>query len=125
MFKSLKKFFSKKEDETQSEEVEVVEPSEEDEKEYRRDNEIELTNEDVMPMVSILGQNKAITGRIGSLRLQYLAKESALQEQISTNNARIDELLNDLRTTYDVDPDIDYEVILPEEEGALPYFKKL
>jgi len=124
MFKSFKNLFSK-ENSQAKEEVIVVPPSEEDNKEYRRDPVIELTNEDVQPIVSIIAQNKLIQSKIGGLRLQYLTAEQAYIDKIDQNKEALDALLIELRTTYDVDPDTDYELSFPEVEGGLPSFRKL
>jgi len=124
MFKSFKNLFSK-ENSQAKEEVIVVPPSEEDNKEYRRDPVIELTNEDVQPIVAIIAQNKLIQSKIGGLRLQYLTAEQAYIDKIDQNKEALDALLIELRTTYDVDPDIDYELSFPEVEGGLPSFRKL
>ncbi len=124
MFKSFKNLFSI-ENSQAKEEVIVVPPSEEDNKEYRRDPVIELTNEDVQPIVAIIAQNKLIQSKIGGLRLQYLTAEQAYIDKIDQNKEALDALLIELRTTYDVDPDIDYELSFPEVEGGLPSFRKL
>ena len=62
MFKSIKNFFSKKPQELAEaeESIEILEPAEEDEIEYRRDPVIELTEEDVQPVMELLAQNKLI-----------------------------------------------------------------
>ena len=124
MFKSLKKFFSKESSESE-EQVIVEAASEEDEKEYRRDPIIEMTEEDVRPIMDLLTQNKLIKDSLGNLRLQYLTAEEAYRDKINQNNATVDEILSALRTTYSVDPDVDYELSFPDEEGGLPSFKKL
>ncbi|MBI79867.1 MAG: hypothetical protein CMQ51_05545 [Gammaproteobacteria bacterium] len=124
MFKSIKNFFSKKSP-VQEESIEVEEHSGEDEIEYRRDPVIQLAEEDVQPIMELLGQNKMIKDSIGNLRLQYLTTEDAYRDKINQNNARIEEILSALRTTYSVDPDVDYELSFPEEEGGLPSFRKL
>ena len=124
MFKSIKNFFSKKSSD-QQESLEIVEHSEEDEIEYRRDPVIELTEEDVQPIKNLLSQNKLIKHSIGAMRLQYLTTEEAYRDKINQNNDEIEEILSALRTTYSVDPDVDYELSFPEEEGGLPSFRKL
>ncbi len=124
MFKSIKNFFSKKPQEPE-ESVEVLEAIEEDEVEYRRDPVIELTDEDVQPVMELLAQNKLIKDNMGNLRLQYLTTEDAYRAKINQNNDTIEELLKALRTTYSVDPDVDYELSFPDEEGGLPSFRKL
>jgi hypothetical protein len=102
-----------------------VPPSEEDDKEYRRDPVIELTNEDIQPITALIAQNKLIQSKVGTLRLQYLTAEQAYIDKIDQNKEALDTLLIELRTTYDVDPDIDYELSFPEVEGGLPSFRKL
>ena len=124
MFKSIKNFFSKKSQEPE-ESVEVLESTEEDEVEYRRDSVIELTDEDVQPILDLLAQNKLIKDNLGNLRLQYLTTEDAYRAKINQNNDTIEELLKALRTIYSVDPDVDYELSFPDEEGGLPSFRKL
>ena len=124
MFKSIKNLFSKKSQEPE-ESVEVLEAIEEDEIEYRRDPVIELTDEDVQPVRELLAQNKLIKDNMGNLRLQYLTTEDAYRTKINQNNDTIEELLKALRTTYSVDPDVDYELSFPDEEGGLPSFRKL
>ena len=124
MFKSIKNLFSKKSQEPE-ESVEVLEAIEEDEIEYRRDPVIELTDEDVQPVRELLAQNKLIKDNMGNLRLQYLTTEDAYRAKINQNNDTIEELLKALRTTYSVDPDVDYELSFPDEEGGLPSFRKL
>ena len=127
MFKSIKNFFSKKSQvlEEPEESVEVLEATEEDEVEYRRDPVIELTDEDVQPVMELLAQNKLIKDNMGNLRLQYLTTEDTYRAKINQNNDTIEELLKALRTTYSVDPDVDYELSFPDEEGGLPSFRKL
>ena len=124
MFKSIKNFFSKKPQEPE-ESVEVLEATVEDEVEYRRDPVIELTDEDVKPVMELLAQNKLIKDNMGNLRLQYLTTEDAYRAKINQNNDTIEELLKALRTIYSVDPDVDYELSFPDEEGGLPSFRKL
>lgn len=127
MFKSIKNFFSKKPQEPAEpeESIEILEPAEEDEIEYRRDPVIELTEEDVQPVMELLAQNKLIKDNIGNLRLQYLTTEDAYRNKINQNNDTIEQVLKRLRTTYSVDPDVDYELSFPDEEGGLPSFRKL
>ena len=122
MFNSIKKFFSKDKEEGV---LEVVEPTEDDAIEYVRDPVVELQIEDVQPIQTLLSENEKIRAGFGPLRLQYLLTEKAYMDKIKSNNDEINELLKDLRTTYNVDPDVDYELNFPEEEGGLPSFKKL
>lgn len=123
MFKNIKKFFSK--DVEEESEIEVVETTEEDVVEYVRDSVVELQVEEVEPIQSLYIENERLRAAMGPLRLQYLSTERAYMDKIKSNNDEINKLLNDLRTTYNVDPDVDYELNFPEEEGGLPSFKKL
>lgn len=123
MFKNIKKFFSK--DVEEESEIEVVEATEEDVVEYVRDSVVELQVEEVEPIQSLYIENERLRAAMGPLRLQYLSTERAYMDKIKSNNDEINKLLNDLRTTYNVDPDVDYELNFPEEEGGLPSFKKL
>ena len=123
MFKNIKKFFSK--DVEEESEIEVVEATEEDVVEYVRDSVVELQVEEVEPIQSLYIENERLRAAMGPLRLQYLSTERAYMDRIKSNNDEINKLLNDLRTTYNVDPDVDYELNFPEEEGGLPSFKKL
>lgn len=125
MFKSIKNFFSKQQQEAPQESIEVVEATEEDEKEYNRDSVIEMTQEDIQPILDLLTQNKQIKNIVGDLRLQYLSQEEKYRAKIIENNGTIDELIKTLRTIYSVDPDVDYELSFSEEEGGLPSFRKL
>tara|TARA_Y100001938_G_C7992758_1_gene380365 strand:- start:327 stop:701 length:375 start_codon:yes stop_codon:yes gene_type:complete len=124
MFKSIKKFFSKEEVVEEESTFEVVEDTEEV-VEYVRDPVIELQMEEVEPIQMRLNENEKIRAGFGPLRLQYLLTEKAYMDKIKSNNDEINELLKGLRTTYNVDPDVDYELNFPEEEGGLPSFKKL
>lgn len=125
MFKAIKNLFSKKEEvpETTVEQVEVLE--DEEVIEYCRDPEIELTNEDVEPIKVLMAENKMINNALGPMRIQYLNQERAYMNKIISNNEQINALLSDLLTTYSVDPEVDYELNFPDEEGGLPVFKKL
>lgn len=125
MFKSIKNFFSKQQQEAPQESIEVVEAAEEDEKEYNRDPVIEMTQEDIQPILDLLTQNKQIKNMVGELRLQYLGQEQKYRDKINENNGTIDETIKALRTIYNVDPDVDYELSFSEEEGGLPSFRKL
>ena len=126
MFKNIKKFFSKDKEEIVSDpEKEEIEIVEDEVVEYCRDPEIELTHEDVEPIKTLMAESQAINNALGPMRIQYLNQERAYMNKLISNNEQINDLLNGLLTTYNVDPDVDYELNFPDEEGGLPKFKKL
>lgn len=123
MFESIKKMFSKKQEkEIESETIEVVE---DEVVEYCRDPIIELTEEDVKPISDLQAQNAQIRAALGPMRMQYLATEQNYIDKIKSNNVEINRVLSAILTTYNVDPDVDYELNFPDEEGGLPSLKKL
>jgi len=124
MFKAIKNMFTRTKEE-ESESIEVLESTEEDEKEYSRESIIELEIEEVDQIIAGVATINSIKKSIGDMRFQYLTAEASYLAKIKQINTDMERVLGDLRTTYNVDPAIDYELGFPEEEGGQPFFKRI
>lgn len=75
MFKAIKNMFTRTKEE-ESESIEVLESTEEDEKEYSRESIIELEIEEVDQIIAGVATINSIKKSIGDMRFQYLTAEA-------------------------------------------------
>lgn len=96
-------------------------PSEEGEEappEYCSDPEIPVQAEDFVPLQQSYEQLKQVKSAAGEMLIRHEEERAEVMRINSNLNARMQQQIHDLRTTYNVEPTIDYTLNFPFEEGG-------
>ena len=100
---------------------EVVEETPEEPK-HNSDPVIEITNEDFAPLLATMeGQDKLLK-QIGEMTLRHEQERARAVQLNSQLNQQWSEQINNLRSTYNVEPTVDYKLNFPTEEGGAGTF---
>jgi len=103
-------------EDTPAEEVEEAAP------EYCSDSVISVQPEDLAPLHQSLESLKQLKRAAGEMFIRH-EEEKAEALVINSNlNAQMQQQIRVLRTTYNVEPTIDYALNFPSEEGGLGSF---
>ena len=108
----------------EQEEDTVEEAVEEDSEEPKRNSDpvIEIVNEDFAPLLATMESQAALLKRIGEMTLRHEQERSRAVQINSQLNQQWSEQIEGLRSTYNVEPTVDYELNFPTEEGGAGTF---
>ena len=99
-------------EETPSEEIEDAAP------EYCSDPVISVQPGDLAPLLQSLDQLKQLKSAAGEMLIRHEEQRAQIMAVNSNLNVQMQEQIRDLRTTYNVEPTIDYTLNFPSEEGG-------
>ena len=99
-------------EDTPSEEVEDAAP------EYCSDPVISVQPEDLASLNQSLEQLKQLKSAAGEMLIRHEEQRAQIMAVNSNLNAQMQQQIRDLRTTYNVEPTIDYALNFPSEEGG-------
>lgn len=106
-----------------SEQEEVEEPTPEpEEQKYCSDEVINLSDEDLQPIMQTFEQIRQLKSLAGEILLKQEADRQQLVQHDSSLKAKIQEQIDELRTTYHVEPTVDYALNLPSKDGEVGTF---
>ena len=108
----------------EQEEEAVQEAAEEvpEEPEHNSDPVIEIANEDFAPLLVTMEGQDNLLKQIGEMTLRHEQERSRAAQLNSQLNQQWSEQINNLRSTYNVEPTVDYELNFPTEEGGAGTF---
>ena len=100
---------------------EIVQTDEETQPEGEK---VEISWDKVLPVVrKVLEKNEAVSA-FGRLLIEAESKKDALKERIILENKNLQNLLDDLKTEFEIPEDQEWELDLPEAEGQSGFFVK-
>lgn len=105
----------------EEQEEEVVEEAPE-EPEHNSDPVIEIANEHFEPLIAIMKGQDALVKQIGEMMLRHEQERARAVELNSKLNEQWKGQINNLRSIYNVEPTVDYELNFPTEEGGAGTF---
>ena len=105
----------------EEQEEEAVEDKKE-EPQYRTESVIEIANADFVPLVSVMKAVENLKIQIGEMTLRHEQERARAVQLNSDLNQQWAEQINNLRTIYNVEPTVDYELNFPTEEGGTGSF---
>jgi len=106
---------------SEQEEVEESTPEPEEQK-YCNDEVINLSDEDLQPITQTIEQLQQLKLIAGEILLKQEADRQRLVQHDSSLKAKIQEQIDELRTTYHVEPTVDYALNLPSKDGDVGTF---
>lgn len=109
--------------EEESEET-VEEQPEEEEPQYNSDLRIEISKEDMAPLVETVDTLRNLKMQIGEMTLRHEQERSNAVLINSQLNERFNQQIAALRTTYNVEPTVDYALNFPSVEGEAGTFTR-
>ena len=109
-------------EEQEEEAVEEAAEGNPEEPEHNSDPVIEIANEHFAPLIATLEGQDALLKRIGEMTLRHEQERSRAAQLNSQLNQQWAEQINNLRSTYNVEPTVDYELNFPTEEGGAGSF---
>ena len=109
--------------EEESAEEEAVE--EQEVEELRTDPIINVQYEDFLPVVQLMKSLEEAKKGAGEMLLRHERDRRRAVEVHDQINARIQEEIDGLRTSYNVDPSTDYQLNFPQVEGEAGSFVRL
>ena len=95
-----------------------AEESEEVVPEYCSDSVVPVQAEDLASLNQTLEQLKQLKIAAGEMLIQHEEQRAQVMAVKSNLNAQMQQQIRDLRTTYNVEPTIDYTLNFPSEEGG-------
>ena len=105
----------------EEQEVEAVEEKS-DEPQYNSEQVIEVVNQDFVPLGKTIESIKSLKTQIGEMTLRHEQERARAVQLNSDLNQQWEEQINNLRTIYNVEPTVDYELNFPTEEGGTGSF---
>ena len=106
----------------EEQEEDAVEEEVPEEPKHNSDPVIEIANEDFAPLLATMeGQDKLLK-QIGEMTLRHEQERARAVELNSRLNEQWKQQINNLRSTYSVEPTVDYELNFPTEEGGAGSF---
>lgn len=118
----LKTAMGSPEDYVEEEQGDDIVEEEKEEPQYNSDQIIAIENRDFIPLAQIMESQQKLREQIGEMTLRH-EQERARAIQLNSNlNQRWVEQINNLRTIYNVEPTVDYELNFPTEEGGTGSF---
>ena len=105
----------------EEQEVEAVEEKS-DEPQYNSEQVIEVVNQDFVPLGKTIESIKSLKTQIGEMTLRHEQERARAVQLNSALNQQWEEQINNLRTIYNVEPTVDYELNFPTEEGGTGSF---
>ena len=93
-----------------------------DEPQYNSEQVIEVANQDFVPLGKIIESIKSLKAQIGEMTLRHEQERARAVQLNSDLNQQWEEQINNLRTIYNVEPTVDYELNFPTEEGGTGSF---
>ena len=106
----------------EEQEEEAVEEEQEEQPQYNTDPVIEIANADFAPIVATIETQRRLKEQIGEMILRHEQERAAALKLNSDLNQQWAEQINNLRTIYNVEPTVDYELNFPTEEGGTGSF---
>jgi len=117
----LKTAMSTPEDYIAEEEAEEA-PPEPEEKKYCNDKVIDISDEDLKPITETIEQLRQLKMLGGEILIRQETERMQLVQHNSKLKMKMQEQIDELRTTYDVEPTVDYALNLPSQEGEVGTF---
>ena len=105
----------------EEQEVEAVEEKS-DESQYNSEQVVEIANQDFVPLGKTIESIKSLKTQIGEMTLRHEQERARAVQLNSDLNQQWEEQINNLRTIYNVEPTVDYELNFPTEEGGTGSF---
>ena len=106
----------------EEQEEESVEEEQKEEPQYNTEPVVEIANADFAPLVATMDAVKSLKVQIGEMTLRHEQERARAVQLNSDLNQRWAEQINNLRSTYNVEPTVDYELNFPTEEGGTGSF---
>ena len=108
----------------EQEEEAVQEAAEEvpEEPEHNSDPVIEIANEHFVPLFATMESQEKLLRQVGEMTLRHEQERARAVELNSRLNEQWKEQINNLRSIYNVEPTVDYELNFPTEEGGAGTF---
>jgi len=104
-----------------ADEEEELQP-EPEEKKYCNDKVINISDEDLGPINQTIEQLRQLKMLAGEILMRQEQERTQVLQHNSQLNAKMQEQIDELRTTYDVEPTVDYALNLPSQEGEVATF---
>ena len=117
----LKTAMSTPEDYIAEEEAEEA-PPEPEEKKYCNDKVIDISNEDIKSIMETVEQLRQLKMLGGEILIRQETERTQLVQHNSKLKTKMQEQIDELRTTYDVEPTVDYALNLPAYPGEVATF---
>lgn len=118
----LKTALSSPEDYVEEEVQQEEEAEELPQPEYNSDQVIPIATEDFAALSETINSIKMIKMQVGELTLKYDADRTTAQQLISQLNQKMAQQIDELRSTYNVEPTVDYALNFPMEDGTTGSF---
>ena len=106
----------------EEQEEDAVEEEVPEEPKHNSDPVIEIANEDFAPLLATMEGQDNLLKQIGEMTLRHEQERARAVELNSRLNEQWKEQINNLRSTYSVEPTVDYELNFPTEEGGAGSF---
>tara|TARA_B100001250_G_scaffold95986_2_gene80267 strand:+ start:8391 stop:8819 length:429 start_codon:yes stop_codon:yes gene_type:complete len=113
--------YIEEEEKAEPEEAQEVQQEEASESEFCSDPQIPVAREDLVPVLNTMQSIKNLKGLGGEMFLRHEQEKAEFIKANNALNAQMTQQILDLRTTYNVEPTIDYVLNFPageEEEGS-------
>jgi len=88
------------------------------------EEKIEVDWETLLPTIQAIMQKNEAVSQLGRLLVEAESKTDAFKEKILNANNALQNIVDSLRTEFDVPPGPDWELDLPENEGDPGFFIK-
>lgn len=85
---------------------------------------IEVDPDDLTEIEQAHAELRALQQNLGALTLEFQQKKQQIEDEASSKQDEIQQMLDELRQEYDLPEDADYELSLPSEEGEKGLFYK-
>ena len=115
-------YVAEEQEEQEQEEEGSLEEDAPEEPQHNSDPVIEIANEHFAPLVTTMEGQDALLRKIGEMTLRHEQERLRAVELNSRLNKQWSEQMNNLRSTYNVEPTVDYELNFPTEEGGAGTF---
>ncbi len=102
-------------------EEEVVPPEPEEQK-YCNDPVIDISDKDLEPIMETVEQLRQLKMLGGEILIRQETERMQMMQHNSQLKAKMQGQIDELRTTYDVEPTVDYALNLPSQEGEVGTF---
>jgi len=101
---------------------EAVEEEQKEEPQYNTEPIVEIANADFAPLAATMDAMKSLKVQIGDMTLRHETERARAVQLNSDLNQQWTVQINNLRTIYNVEPTVDYELNFPTEEGGTGSF---
>ncbi len=92
---------------------------------FRSEPVINVKFEDFVDIAEMMKLSENIKKSAGELALRHARERQTALQWDDEINAKIQEQIMDLRTTYSVDPSVDYRLDFPQTEGSAGAFVRI